>query len=130
DHWLKDIDTGLLDEPPISLFVMGRNEWRSEREWPLPGTEFTPFFLHSNGRANTLDGNGVLSREPPAGEAADRYVYDPADPVPTIGGNHSILTLLQHADRHVVPGPLHQRPLDERHDVLCYAAAPFDKELE
>jgi uncharacterized protein len=130
DHWLKDIDTGVLDEPPISLFVMGRNEWRREREWPLPRTEFTQFFLHSQGRANTLDGNGLLSPEPPTGEPADRYVYDPADPVPTVGGNNSILTMLQHADRPVVPGPLDQRPIERRDDVLCYTSAPLEKDLE
>jgi len=45
DHWLKGIDTGIMDEPPISLFITGINQWRYEEEWPLPGTEWTKFYL-------------------------------------------------------------------------------------
>lgn len=45
DHWLKGIDTGIMDEPPIKIFVMGANEWRYENEWPLARTEWTKFYL-------------------------------------------------------------------------------------
>ncbi len=45
DHWLKGIDTGIMDEPPISLFITGINQWRYEEKWPLPGTEWTKFYL-------------------------------------------------------------------------------------
>ena len=38
DHWLKGIDRGLLDDPPVRLFVMGANRWRDEQEWPLART--------------------------------------------------------------------------------------------
>jgi predicted acyl esterase len=47
DHWLKGIDTGIMDEPPIKIFVMGVNEWRYEEEWPLPGLHPTKFYLRS-----------------------------------------------------------------------------------
>jgi predicted acyl esterase len=49
DHWLKGIDTGLMEEPPIQLFIVGANEWKSAREWPLPETKWTPFYLHADG---------------------------------------------------------------------------------
>lgn len=49
DHWLKGIDTGIMQEPPIRLFVMGTDEWKAATEWPLPETRWTPFYLHSNG---------------------------------------------------------------------------------
>ncbi|GIU95911.1 MAG: X-Pro dipeptidyl-peptidase [Gaiellaceae bacterium] len=131
DQWLKELDTGILDEPPLSLFVMGANRWRHESEWPLPGTELTPWYLHSGGRANSLAGDGVLSPEPPgAGEPADTYDYDPARPVPTIGGNNSILTMMQNAVEPIVPGPADQRPLERRDDVLCYTSAPLERDLE
>ncbi len=45
DHWLKGIDTGIMDEPPIKLFVAGINQWRYEQEWPLPGIEYTRCYL-------------------------------------------------------------------------------------
>jgi predicted acyl esterase len=49
DYWLKGIDTGILDEPPIKMFVMGINKWRFENEWPLARTEWTKFFLQPGG---------------------------------------------------------------------------------
>jgi uncharacterized protein len=131
DQWLRDLDTGLLDEPPISLFVMGANRWRHETQWPLPGTELVPWYLRSGGRANTLAGDGVLSLDPPRpGEPPDTYDYDPAHPVPTLGGNNSILTMMQNAVEPFGPGPVDQRPLERRDDVLCYTSAPLERELE
>lgn len=49
DHWLKGIDTGMMDEAPIKLFVMGTNEWKEAHEWPLPETRWTPFYFHEDG---------------------------------------------------------------------------------
>ncbi len=130
DHWLKGIDTGIMDEPPIKLFVMGRNQWRHENEWPLARTEFTPWFLHSGGRANTLWGDGSLSLDPPGAEQADRFVYDPEDPVPTVGGNNSTWTLMKFAADQIVPGPVDQRAVERRDDVLVYTGPVLDRDLE
>ena len=130
DTWLKELDSGLMDEPPISLFVMGANRWRHEQTWPLAETELVPFFLHSGGRANTLGGDGSLSTEAPGSEPADTYDYDPADPVPTLGGNNSTLTMMQNAVTPVLPGPVDQRPIERRDDVLCYTSSPLEADLE
>jgi len=54
DHWLKGIDTGMLNEAPIKLFVMGANVWRDEHEWPLARAVETRYYLHSGGDANSL----------------------------------------------------------------------------
>ena len=72
DHWLKGIDTGILDEPPVKIFVMGENRWRDEREWPLARTRYTPYYLHSRGRANSASGDGAL--EPAARPATSRPI--------------------------------------------------------
>ena len=61
DYWLKGIDNGVVDEPPLSLFIMGVNRWRDENEWPLARTRWEKWHLHSAGRANTLLGDGCLS---------------------------------------------------------------------
>jgi putative CocE/NonD family hydrolase len=124
DRWLKLHSNGAEDDPPIRLFMMGSNEWRSEHEWPLARTDWQPWYLHSGGRANTLAGDGVLSLEPPADEPADRFTFDPAVPVPTNGGGNC-------CSPDIVPwGAYDQRDLEMRPDVLCYTSAPLSRALD
>ena len=121
DYWLKDIDRGIMAEPPVSIFVMGENQWRSEHEWPLARTHYVPWYFHSGGTANTLDGDGGLSPVPPgAEEPADTYIYDPRDPAPTLRGN----TLM------IPHGVADQRPAESRPDVLVYTSEPLARDLE
>ena len=55
DHWLKGIDTGMMDEPPVQVFIEGTGEWRTSHEWPLPETRWTPFYLHRGGLLSEHD---------------------------------------------------------------------------
>jgi hypothetical protein len=66
DRWLKDVDDGMDQEPPVMLFVMGIDRWRAEADWPLPDTQCRSYYLHSAGQANTLhgDGNQSTPRDP------------------------------------------------------------------
>ncbi len=130
DYWLKGIDNGIMAEPPVRIFVMGENAWRFEREWPLARTELTRYYLHSGGRANSLYGDGTLTPEPPGAEPPDRYEYDPERPVPTLGGNNSTWTLMKYAADQILPGPIDQRPLEKRDDVLAYTSPPLERDLE
>ena len=123
DYWLKGIDTGIVNEAPIKLFVMGANTWRDEQEWPLARAVETRYFLHSAGHANTLHGDGVLSVAPPEVESADHYAYDPANPVPTRGG-----ALLMPPEYPA--GPRDQRPNESREDLLVYSTAPLEHNVE
>ncbi len=124
DHWLKGIDNGVTDEPPIKLFIMGANQWRDEHEWPLARTVWQKWHLHSRGNANSLLGDGALSPDPAPDEPPDHFVYDPEHPVQTVGGNNC-------CSPHIVPwGPYDQRPVEMRGDVLCYTSAPLDADLE
>jgi putative CocE/NonD family hydrolase len=121
DRYLRDEANGWDERPPLELFVLGANRWRGEREWPLPGTSLTPWYLRAG---------GVLARgEPAPDEPADRFAYDPADPVPTIGGVNSVLTMTQGAETPVRPGPLDQRVLEQRDDVLMYTSEPLERDL-
>ncbi len=129
DCLLKDLDTGILDEPPVTLFVMGINQWRHENEWPLARTRYTNYYLRSGGKANAGSGDGCLLAEPPGpDEPPDRYVYDPEDPVPTLGGNHSICW--GDAFHVIQPGPFDQRPIERRQDVLSYTTPALDRDTE
>ena len=124
DYWLKGIDNGIVDEPPLRLFIMGTNEWRDEHEWPLARTSWQKWYLHSNGEANTLVGDGALSTESPQQEQPDHYVYNPQYPVQTMGGNNC-------CSPHIVPwGPYDQRPVEMRTDVLCFTSAPLEEDME
>ena len=121
DYWLKDTDTGIMDEPPVSIFVMGENQWRYEQEWPPARLHYTRWYFHSGGAANTLDGDGRLSPVPPAAdEPVDAYTYDPNDPAPTLRGN---TLMLPH-------GVADQRPVETRPDVLVYTSEPLERDLE
>lgn len=108
DYWLKGGDGGVMDEPPVRLFVMGENRWHDEDEWPLARAIPTDFYCHSGGRANTPAGDGFLSPEQPAAEEPDGFLYDPRDP----------LMSLHNLNGHAAPGDV--RLHDDRRDVLCY----------
>src|SRR5918994_228828 len=124
DYWLKGIDNGLTAEAPVKLFVMGRNEWVFEREYPLARTEYRPFYFTSGGTANSNRGDGGLTWEKPGGASPpDRFRYDPDDPVPTTGGNNCCGT-------PTAAGPQDQRPIEARRDVLIYDSVPLQEELE
>ncbi|MBO0746442.1 MAG: CocE/NonD family hydrolase [Candidatus Dormibacteraeota bacterium] len=115
DHWLYGRDTGMLEEPPVQIFVMGINRWRGEEEWPLRRAVVTPHYLHAGGR---LDRS-----EPAAGEVPDHFDYDPAEPVPTVGG--ALLMVPEFP-----PGPRDQRRLEERDDVLVYTSEVLGQDVE
>ena len=119
-----------MSEPPIKLFVMGRNQWRFENEWPLTRTVFTPYYLHSQGGANTLYGNGMLTPDEPGNELPDQFDYDPNNPVPTLGGNNSTWTMMKFAAEPVYPGPIDQRSIERRDDVLVYTSPALEADLE
>lgn len=122
DYWLKGKDTGVNKWSPFRIFVMGRNEWRDEQEWPLKRTMYTSYYLHSNGSANTLEGDGELNkRRPSEEEPPDAFVYDPDDPVPTLGGNMLF---------GGPAGPRDQRKAEERKDVLVFTSPEMEEELE
>jgi putative CocE/NonD family hydrolase len=125
DHWLKGIDNGIEREPAVRVFVMGANRWREAENWPIPGTQFTSYYLHSRGSANTRFGNGSLITEPPAAdEPADRFRYDPANPVPSRGG-HSCCTA-----EFAPVGPYDQAKIAERADVLVYDTPVLEQPVE
>jgi len=108
---------GLHEEPPVRIFVMGENRWRDADDWPPTRTVETPWYLRADGR---------LAREPPADEPPDEFVYDAHEPAPTIGGPTSLPARMMKPNS----GPLDQRRLDERSDVLAYTSEPLQEPLE
>jgi uncharacterized protein len=123
--WLfKGEDNALAHEKPVKLFVMGPNEWREESAWPPVSATATTYYLHSAGRANTADGNGALTTEAAGPDSPDHFDYDPANPVPTVGGP------LCCDSQHLTPGAFDQRKVEARRDVLVYTTPAFDHDYE
>ncbi len=126
-RWYNYLLKGIKNEyagAPVKLFVMGANEWRTEEAWPLARARATKYFLHSQGKANSLRGDGSLSETAAATEAPDQFVYDPANPAPTVGGP------LCCDGNHMPGGPKDQRAVEARDDVLIYSTAPMGQEME
>lgn len=143
DRWLKDVKNGVDDESPVRLFVMGGGtgrknsagrldhggRWRAERDWPIPDTRWTPYYC-------ARDGSLSISR-PNDREGWREYRFDPAHPVPTIGGT------VTSGQPVMVGGAFDQRegppffgstepyrPLADRPDVLVFQTPPLDAPVE
>ena len=141
DRWLKGIDNGVDREPPVRIYVMGGGDahktaegrifvgghWRDEQEWPLARAAPTPYYLHAN---------GVLSPDKPVDDRPITYLFDPRNPVPTLGGNVSSQGTL------MFQGAADQRcrldfwlcsdtkPLSARNDVLVFQTPPLAGDME
>src|ERR1700693_4090883 len=124
DWLLKGGANGVEKEKPVKIFVMGKNEWREEEDWPLARAKNTKYYLRSAGAANAIAGNGALSTVAPTEEKPDQYVYDPSDAAPTIGGPLCCGALPTGI------GPQDQRPAEARGDVLVYTTPAFAKDTE
>jgi len=109
---------------PVRIFVMGEDKWRDEDNWPLARAKETRYFLHSGGKSNTAAGNGSLSTTLAGTEPEDSFIYDPANPVPTVGGP------LTGDSSRLPPGPRDQKQVEARPDVLVYSTSPLDTDVE
>jgi uncharacterized protein len=116
-HHLRGDANGVEEEPPVRIFVMGENRWRSEDDWPLGRAQEVPWYFGAD---------GSLSPERPRDEQPDTFMYDPNDPAPTIGGPTSLPARMMKANS----GPLDQRRLSARSDVLEYTSAPLEQPME
>ena len=125
DHLLKDLPNGVNQEKPVKIFVLGKNVWREEDEWPLARARSTHYYLQSSGDAISASGGGVLTPQAPtAKDGSDTFTYDPANPVPTHGGPLC-------CDRGRMPaGPMDQRALEDRKDLLVYTTPAFQQDFE
>ncbi len=120
DHWLKGEDNGVDRQKPVRVFVQGEGRWREADDWPIPGTQFTNFYLRSTGEARLAKGGGRLATEAPAGEPADSYTYDPGNPTPEI----------LHATGRWTSAPMDRATLERRDDILVYSTETLRTPIE
>lgn len=143
DRWLKGERNGVDDEPRVRLFVMGGGSgrknaagrldhggrWRAERDWPIPDTRWTPYYLHRSGLLST--------RRAPEDFTWDEYRFDPRNPVPTIGGTVTSGQPImvggafdQREGPRFFGSSVNGRALSERPDVLTFQTEPLAEAVE
>lgn len=125
DFWLKGIENDITEMPHVRFYVLGKNEWRTESEWPPAGTKFIKYFLHSDGYANSRFGKGKLGTNLPGNESPDRFVYDPKTPVPSVGG-----PVCCTGTPDAPPGAFDQSEVETRHDILVYSSPVLEEGIE
>ena len=125
DTFLKGEKTGLLDTlPKIRYFTMGLNQWQTADSWPPAGAEPMSFYLSSEGKANSLNGDGKLTPKAPSADRPDGFAYDPMKPVPSHGGNVCC------TGNAVQGGAWDQREMEARPDILVYTTDPLTEGVE
>ncbi len=137
DHFLKGEDNHVNTGPTVDYFEMGENKWHTSSTWPLAGTQYKKWYLESTGHAASVMGDGVLSATAsganmkdgraagkPLTSASDEFLYDPSDPVPSIGG-HSCCAWISGSQ-----GQFDQSAIEQRSDILVYSSEPLTKSLE
>ena len=125
DHFLKGENNGVLEKMPrVRYYTMGINKWQTSDTWPPRGAESIKFFLSSAGKANTMNGDGVLVEAAPATDNADKFEYDPMNPVPSLGGNVCC------TGNAITAGAFDQRKNETRPDILVYTTEPLKEGIE
>ena len=125
DHFLKDENNGILEKMPrVRYYTMGINKWQTSDVWPPRGAHQMSLFLSSAGNANTMNGDGLLTETAPAADSADRFEYDPMNPVPLYGGNVCC------TGNAITAGSFDQRKNETRPDILVYTSEPFKEGIE
>nr|WP_237522620.1 CocE/NonD family hydrolase [Streptomyces sp. SID8350] len=115
DHHLRGREPR-TEQDPVRLFLTGADTWRSFPDWPVPGTEEY---------ALRLDGQALVPGPGPAEPGRRLLRHDPADPVPTTGGATALPGQFTGGDC----GPLDQREVERRADVLCFTGPPLTAPL-
>jgi putative CocE/NonD family hydrolase len=125
DHFLKGERNGLLDTmPKVRYYTMGINKWQTSDTWPPRGAEPMTFYLSSGGKANTRNGDGKLTLQPPSRNRPDNFTYDPMNPVPSLGGNVCC------QGNALSGGSMDQQKIEDRQDVLVYTSDPLTEGIE
>lgn len=125
DLWLKGETNDFKNKTPrVQYYTMGSNEWKSADQWPPSDVKMTTYYLNSAGKANTLNGNGTLSKKKASKDNPDSFVYDPMNPVNSLGGNVCC------TGNAVQGGAFDQQKMEERPDILVYTTDILEEGVE
>jgi putative CocE/NonD family hydrolase len=127
DKWLKDKDNETVAKlPRVQYYTMGSNEWQTSEVWPPAEAVMTELYLDSEGKANTLNGDGKLSYKKPKKDTPDTFKYDPMNPVTSYGGN--VCCTGNAIDGN--GGSYDQSGMEQREDILVYTSEVLEEGIE
>jgi putative CocE/NonD family hydrolase len=125
DLWLKGEKNDFKEKTPrVQFYTMGSNKWQASEEWPPADTKMVTYYLNSNGDANTLFGGGSLTEKKPSKDKPDSFVYDPMNPVTSLGGNVCC------TGNAVKGGAFNQQSMEVRSDILVYTTDVLTEGVE
>ncbi len=125
DLWLKGEKNDFKEKTPrVQFYTMGSNKWQASEEWPPANTKMVTYYLNSNGDANTLFGGGSLTEKKPSKDKSDSFVYDPMNPVTSLGGNVCC------TGNAVKGGAFNQQAMEARSDILVYTTDVLTEGVE
>jgi putative CocE/NonD family hydrolase len=126
DMWLKGEQNDFKEKTPrVQYYTMGVNKWQASETWPPENTKMTTYYLNSDGKANTVSGDGRLTTSmPKKKDVSDGFTYDPMKPVPSYGGNVCC------TGNAVKAGAFDQQEMETRDDILVYTTTPLKKGVE
>jgi putative CocE/NonD family hydrolase len=125
NYWLKGEKNSAIERPFLTYYVLGENKWRTAKQWPLPNTNYQKWYLSHSSKANSRLGGGQLSTAKPSHTTlSDTFIYDPNNPVPSLGGH----TCCTGSDTEA--GGYDQSTIELRNDVLVYTSIALKKGIE
>ena len=116
DYFLKGEQNDILKMPKVRYFTMGSNKWQTADSFPPAGAKPLKFYLSSNGKANSLNGDGALVADTAYADMPDSFTYDPINPVPSLAEMFAAREMLSSE------GAWDQSKMEQRNDILVYGA--------
>jgi predicted acyl esterase len=119
EYWLKGKGKNINKIPPLQIFILNKNQWKGLYQWP-PKSKDLKLFMHSNGKSNTIYGDGQLLPTIPNQIIQDKFNFDPSNPIITKGGRNLFL----------LSGPQNQINIEKRDDILVYTTKQLEEGIE
>ena len=125
DIWLKGEKNDFKEKTPrVQYYTMGSNKWQASKTWPPENTKMTTYYLSSNGKANSLYGDGKLVTKKQEKDMLDSFIYNPMDPVKSYGGNVCC------TGGAVKGGSFDQQQMEKRDGILIYTTDALKEGVE
>ena len=124
NFWLKGQDNQATKRAFLTYYVLGENTWRTAEQWPIENTQYTKWYLSHSEKANSRLGGGQLKRTVAKHSNMDQFIYDPDNPVPSLGGHTCCTGTSSEA------GGYDQASIELRDDVLVYTSAQLTEGVE